>query len=75
MLAGSGFGGFGYFAVFADQGDEGLGGAGEAAVAAVDQAQFAPEIEAFYGEELDLTGLHVVFGKIFADDGDSGVGT
>ncbi len=71
---GSGFGGLGGFAVLADHADEGLGGAGEAAVAAVDEAEFAPEVDAFDGEELDFAGLHVVFCKILTDDGEAGIG-
>src|SRR6266852_2953780 len=74
-LAGGGcFGGLGGFAVFADHADEGLGGAWEAAVAAVDEAEFAPEVDAFDGEELYFAGLHVVLGKTLADDGEAGVG-
>ena len=49
---GSSFAGLGEFAVFANHADERLRGAREAAVAAVDEAEFAPEIHAFDGEEL-----------------------
>ncbi len=72
--AGGGFDGVGDFAVFADHADEGLGGAREAAVAAVDEAEFAPEVDTFDGEELHFTGFDVVLGKTFADDGEAGVG-
>src|SRR5216683_7690924 len=74
-LAGGGCvgGGFGGFAVIADHADEGLGGAGEAAVATVDEAEFAPEVDAFDSEELDFAGLHVVFRKILTDDGEAGI--
>jgi hypothetical protein len=68
------FGGVGDFAVLADHADEGLDGAGEAAVAAVDEAEFAPEVDAFDGEELDFAGFDVVLGKTFADDGEAGIG-
>src|SRR6266851_7969128 len=74
-LAGGGcFAGLGGFAVFADHADEGLGGAGEAAVAAVDEAELAPEVYAFDGEELDFAGLDIIFCKILADDGEAGIG-
>jgi len=59
--------------VFADHADEGLGGAGEAAVAAVDEAEFAPEVHAFDGEELDFAGLHIIFCKTLADNGEAGI--
>ncbi len=74
-LAGGGcFGGLGGFAVFADHADEGLGGAWEAAVAAVDEAEFAPEVDAFDGEQLHFASLHIVFCKTLADDGEAGIG-
>ena len=73
-LGGGGFGGVGLFAVFTDDADEGLGGAGKAAVAAVDEAEFAPEINAFDGEELHFAGLDLILGKTLADEGDSGIG-
>src|SRR5439155_2152448 len=73
-LAGSGFGGVGGFAVFADHADEGLSGTREAAVAAVDQAEFAPEIHAFDGEELHFAGFHLILRKTLADKRDTGVG-
>src|SRR5260370_19248375 len=74
-LAGGGSSGvFGGFAVIADDADEGLGGAGKAAVAAVDEAEFAPEVDTFDGEELHFTGFDIVLGKTFADDGEAGIG-
>src|SRR5260370_12699250 len=74
-LGGGGFGGgVGGFAVIADDADEGLGGAGEAAVTAVDEAEFAPEVDAFDGEQLDFAGFDVVLRKALADDGEAGIG-
>ncbi len=74
-LVGSGGGQVGEFFVFADDGDQGLGGTREAAVAAVDEAEFAPEVDAFYVEELYFSGFHLVAGEALADEGDSGVGS
>src|SRR5712692_10752782 len=74
-LTGGGFGArLGGFAVIADDADERLGRTGEAAVAAVDEAELAPEVHAFDGEELHFAGLHIVLGKTLADDGDAGIG-
>src|SRR5882724_785828 len=73
-LAGGGFADFGGFAVFADEGDEGLGGAGQAAVAAVDETEFAPEVDTLDGQQLHFTGLHIVFCKTLADDGEACIG-
>src|SRR5258708_27630100 len=74
-LAGGGcFGGVGGLAVFADDADERLGSAGEAAVAAVDEAEFAPEVHAFDGEQLHFARFHVILGKTLADEGDAGIG-
>ena len=70
---GSSFAGLGEFAVFANHADERLRGAREAAVAAVDEAEFAPEIHAFDGEELHFPGFHLVLSKTFADKGDAGI--
>ena len=61
--------------MFADHADKGLGSAREAAVAAVDEAELAPEVDAFDGEELHVTGFDVVLGETLADDGDAGVGS
>src|SRR5712692_7387686 len=72
---GCGLGGLGGFAVFADHADEGLGGAGEAAVAAVDEAELAPEVHAFDGEQLHFPGFHLVRRKTLADKRDTGIGT
>src|SRR6266478_5754929 len=73
-LAGDGgFGGVGGLAVFADDADEGLGGAREAAVAAGDQAELAPEVHTFNGEQFHFSGFHVVLGKTLANEGDAGV--
>src|SRR6266446_4896326 len=73
-LAGDGgFGGVGGLAVFADDADEGLGGAREAAVAAVDQAELAPEVHTFNGEQFHFSGFHIVLGKTLANEGDAGV--
>src|SRR5882724_9257235 len=73
-LAGGGFADFGGFAVFADEGDEGLGGAGQAAVAAIDEAELAPEVHTFDGQQLHFAGLHIVFCKTLADDGEACIG-
>src|SRR5580704_6733280 len=43
-------------------------------MAAVDEAYFAPEVDAFYVEELYFSGFDLVAGKAFADEGDAGVG-
>ena len=60
--------------MLADDGDQCLGGARKAAVAAVNEAEFAPEIDAFHVEELHFAGLYLVAGKTFADEGNTGVG-
>src|SRR5712692_612231 len=73
-LAGGGFGGVGDFALLTDHADEGLGGAREAAVTAVDEAEFAPEVHTFDGEQLHFAGFYVVLRKTLADDGDAGIG-
>src|SRR5712692_1991264 len=74
-LAGGGcFGGVGDFALLTDHADEGLGGAREAAVTAVDEAEFAPEVHTFDGEQLHFAGFHIVLRKTLADDGDAGIG-
>src|SRR5713101_1028477 len=75
-LAGGGCFGtwLGGFTVFADHADESLGGAREAAVTAVDEAEFAPEVHTFDGEQLHFAGFHIVLGKTLADDGDAGIG-
>src|SRR5437879_11808687 len=72
-LAGGGFAMLGELTVFADHADEGLGGAREAAVAAVNQAELAPEIHAFDGEQLYLAGFHLILGKTLADKRDPGI--
>ncbi len=59
--------------MFADDADEGLGGARETAVAAVDEAELAPEVHTFNGEELHFPGFHIVLGKTLADEGNAGV--
>jgi len=41
-----------------------------AAVAAVDEAELAPEVNTFNGKELYFAGLHIVFCKTLADDGE-----
>ena len=74
LLGGGGFGGVGVFAMFADDADEGLGGARKAAVAAIDQAKFAPEIDAIDVEKFYLAGFHLIPGKTFADKGNTRVG-
>src|SRR5216683_294937 len=73
-LAGGGFGGVGGLAVFADDADEGLGSTGEAAVAAVDEAELAPEVHAFDGEQLHFPGFHVVLCETLANEGNAGIG-
>src|SRR6266852_6822936 len=60
--------------MLANEGDEGLSGTRKAAVAAVDEAQFAPNVHSFDGEELHFTGLDVILGEAFADEGDAGIG-
>ena len=72
-LVGSGGGQVGEFLVFADYGDQGLGGARKTAIAAVYEAELAPEVDAFDGEQLHFPGFDLVAGKAFADEGDAGV--
>src|SRR5260221_79350 len=61
-------------AKFADHVDEGLDGARKAAIAAVNEREFAPEVDAFDGEELHFAGFYLIAGEAFADDGDADVG-
>ena len=51
-----------------------MGGAREAAVAAVDEAEFAPEIDAFDVQELYFAGFDLIAGEAFANEGDASVG-
>src|SRR5271168_416669 len=74
ILVGGSFGSIGVFAMFADDADEGLRGARQAAVAAIDQAEFAPKIDAFHIEKFYFAGFHLILGKTFANEGNSGVG-
>jgi hypothetical protein len=73
LLGGGGFGGVGVFAMFADDADESLRGARKAAVAAIDQAKFAPEIDAIDIEEFYLAGFYLIPGKTFTDEGNARV--
>src|SRR5438445_13503698 len=74
-LAGGGFGDrLSGFAVFADHADKRLRGAREATVAAIDETELAPEVHTFDGEQLYLTGFHVILRKTLTDDGNAGIG-
>jgi len=73
VLVRSGGGEVGEFFVFANDGDQCLGGARQAAVAAIDEAKFAPEIDAFDVEQLHFASLHLVARKTFANEGDTGI--
>src|SRR6267142_2227262 len=60
--------------MFADEGAESLGGTGQAAVAAVDEAEFAPEVHTLDSQQLHFAGFHLIAGKTFTNEGDTGVG-
>src|SRR5712664_245007 len=60
--------------MFADEGDERLGSTGQAAVAAVDEAEFAPEVHTLDSQQLHFAGFHLIAGKTFTNEGDTGVG-
>lgn len=72
-LVRSNSGKIGKFLVFADDGNQGLGGAGEAAISAVDEAEFAPEVDAFDVEQLYFPGFDLVARKALTDKRDAGI--
>jgi len=61
------------FAKFADHVDKSLDSTREAPVAAVNEGELTPKVDAFDGKKLHFSGLDLIAGKAFADDGDANV--